>query len=54
MTAKTARAAGLAACHDCGGLKRLEGEHVQCPRCGRSWVVTREEFNARGNNIGFS
>lgn len=27
---------------------------VQCPRCGRSWVVTREEFNARRNNIGFS
>jgi paraquat-inducible protein A len=34
MKAQTAMAAGLASCHDCGGLKAIEGEHVQCPRCG--------------------
>jgi paraquat-inducible protein A len=52
MRARTARAAGLAACHDCGTLAEMHGEHVQCPRCGsdvhmrkpdslnRAWALT--------------
>ncbi len=27
---------------------------VQCPRCGRSWTVDREEFEARDSALGFS
>jgi len=27
---------------------------VQCPRCGRTWLVARTEFDARDSKLGFS
>ena len=27
---------------------------VQCPRCGRNWIVRREEFDAKNRDLGFS
>ena len=27
---------------------------VQCPRCGRNWIVRRDEFEAKNRDLGFS
>lgn len=43
----TAKDAGLAVCHDCAQLVRLEGDHHHCPRCHAAVHLRRPNSIAR-------